>query len=85
MIGVGTGIITPVAFAVLAASSPPERMGQTMGTAEIGREVGEAGGPLLTGALAATLGLAAGFLGVAALVTLTAAGAGAVRSRPSTT
>lgn len=84
VIGVGTGIITPVAFAVLAASSRPERMGQTMGSAEIGREIGEAGGPLLAGGLAAAAGLAAGFLGIAALVTLTTTGVAAARSRPPT-
>lgn len=40
--GVGTGLITPIGFAVLASSTPPERLGQTMGTAELGRELGDA-------------------------------------------
>lgn len=84
-IGVGTGMITPVAFAVLAAASPPERLGQTMGAAEVGRELGEAGGPLLTGAVAAVAGLTAGFLGLAALVTVTTAGVAAVRAGPPVT
>ena len=37
-----------------------------MGAAEIGRELGDAGGPLLVGALAAAATLAVGFLGLAA-------------------
>lgn len=77
LIGVGTGLITPVGFAVLAANSPPERLGQTMGSAELGREAGEAGGPLLTGAVAALAGLAAGFLALGALLAATAVGAAA--------
>lgn len=58
LIGTGTGLITPVGFAALAASTPPARLGQTMGTAELGRELGDAGGPLLVAgvATAATLG-----------------------------
>ncbi len=47
-IGIGTGIITPLAFATLASSTPPRNgWGQTMGAAELGRELGDAGGPLL--------------------------------------
>lgn len=72
VVGLGTAVITAVAFAALAAGSPPERLGQTMGAAEIGRELGDAGGPLLVGALAASIGLAAGFVGIAALVALVA-------------
>lgn len=82
VVGVGTGTITPVAFAVLADSSPPERMGETMGAAEIGREIGEAGGPLLTGVVAAAASLAAGLLGLAAVVALTTTTAVAVRGGP---
>ncbi|MCZ2404706.1 MFS transporter [Paenarthrobacter sp. Z7-10] len=67
-IGAGTGIITPVAFAALARATPPERLGQTMGAAEVGRELGDAGGPLLVGAVAATVSLTAGY-GVLALLT----------------
>jgi MFS transporter, DHA1 family, tetracycline resistance protein len=72
LIGAGTGLVTPLAFAALAAGSPPERLGQTMGAAEIGRELGDAGGPLLVGALATAAGLATGFLGLAAALALTA-------------
>lgn len=75
-IGAGTGIITPIAFAALAAATPPERLGQTMGAAEVGRELGDAGGPLLAGAVAATVSLTAGY---GALALITAAVAVSVR------
>jgi MFS family permease len=71
-VGIGTGLVTPLAFAALAATSPPERIGQTMGSAEIGRELGDAGGPLLVGALATAVGVTTGFLGLAALLALAA-------------
>lgn len=90
-IGTGTGIITPVAFAALAASTPPERLGQTMGSAEIGRELGDAGGPLLVGALATAVSLTAGY-GALALLTAALAiisqrrmGGGRPVHRPDTT
>jgi DHA1 family tetracycline resistance protein-like MFS transporter len=60
LIGVGTALATPLAFAHLAGSSPPERLGQTMGAAEVGRELGDAGGPLLVGAVAAAATLSWG-------------------------
>jgi MFS family permease len=44
-IGTGTGLITPLGFASLAASTPEERIGQTMGSGELGRELGDARGP----------------------------------------
>lgn len=72
VIGLGTGLITPLAFAALAGASPPERLGQTMGSAEIGRELGDAGGPLLVGAIGATFGLPSGLTGLAALLGLVA-------------
>ncbi|TQF69481.1 MFS transporter [Rhodococcus spelaei] len=67
-IGVGTGLITPVAFAALATSTPEERMGQTMGAAELGREVGDAGGPLLVAGVAAAATLTAGYAVIAVLI-----------------
>jgi MFS family permease len=67
LIGAGTGLATPVAFAHLAGGTPPERLGQTMGAAEVGRELGDAGGPLLVGAVAAALTLSWG-LAVLALI-----------------
>jgi MFS transporter, DHA1 family, tetracycline resistance protein len=67
-IGLGVGLVTPLAFAALAAGAPPERLGQTMGAAEVGRELGDAGGPLLVGALAAAASLTVGLAGFAALL-----------------
>lgn len=67
LIGVGTGVITPLGFAALAAASPAERLGQTMGAAELGRELGDAGGPLLVAGVAAATTLTAGFAALAAL------------------
>ena len=58
---------TPFAFAYLAETTPHERMGRTMGTAELGRELGDAGGPLLVGAVATVWSLPVG-LGALALV-----------------
>ena len=78
-VGIGTGIITPLGFAALAASTPEERMGQTMGAAELGRELGDAGGPLIVAGVAAVATLTAGF-GVLAVITL-AIGADAARQR----
>ena len=83
-IGVGTGMITPLAFASLARSTPEERMGQTMGAAELGRELGDAGGPLLVAGVAAAATLTAGYAVLAVLV----AAVPAVltrRSHPATT
>lgn len=70
LVGVGTGLITPLAFAALAAAAPTGRLGQTMGAAELGRELGDAGGPLLVAGVAAATTLAGG---LAALGALTAA------------
>ncbi|MGW4527168.1 MFS transporter [Amycolatopsis sp. NPDC004378] len=69
-IGAGTGLATPIGFAHLAAATPPERLGQTMGSAEVGRELGDAGGPLLVGALAAAGSLAVGLSGLAVVLAL---------------
>jgi MFS family permease len=72
-IGAGTGIVTPLGFAALATAAPPGRLGQTMGAAEVGRELGDAGGPLLVGAIAAPAGLAVALLSLAAGLLGTAA------------
>jgi MFS family permease len=66
LIGVGTGLITPLGFAALASATPQERLGQTMGAAELGRELGDAGGPLIVAgvATATTLTYGYGVLGV---------------------
>ncbi|MGW2705669.1 MFS transporter [Streptomyces sp. NPDC001340] len=73
LIGLGTGLITPLGFAALASSTPQERLGQTMGAAELGRELGDAGGPLLVAAVATGASLPYGFGALGIVV-----GAGAV-------
>jgi MFS transporter, DHA1 family, tetracycline resistance protein len=73
LIGCGVGVITPIGFAHLATSAPTERLGQTLGAAEVGRELGDAGGPLLVGGLAAAATLTPALLIFAALLTATAA------------
>jgi MFS family permease len=72
LIGAGTGVVTPIGFARLASSTEPERMGQTMGAAELGREAGDAGGPLLVGAIAAGASLGWGYAALALLTTVLA-------------
>ena len=73
LIGIGVGVITPIGFAYLAAGTPTDRLGQTMGSAEVGRELGDAGGPLLVGALAAAVTLTPALLAFAAVLAATAA------------
>ncbi|MFJ8023618.1 MFS transporter [Streptomyces sp. NPDC096311] len=70
LIGAGTGLITPLGFAALAASTPAERLGQTMGAAELGRELGDAGGPLLVAAVASLATLTYGYGALAFLIGL---------------
>ena len=79
-IGTGIGVATPLAFAYLAATTPAERMGRTMDNAELGREVGDAGGPLLVGAVTSTITLGAG-LGVLAILTVGVADLGGITLR----
>ncbi|WP_371130855.1 MFS transporter [Arthrobacter sp. SDTb3-6] len=81
VIGCGIGMATPLGFAHLAAATPAERMGRTMGAAEIGREAGDAGGPLLVGAIATVAGLAAGLGTLALLVAAAAVASGALLRR----
>jgi MFS family permease len=73
ILGAGAGVITPLGFAHLAATSPPDRLGQTMGAAELGRELGDAGGPILVGTVATAATLGAGLLALAALLACLAA------------
>jgi hypothetical protein len=65
--------ITPIGFAHLATTTPKERLGQTLGSAEVGRDLGDAGGPLLVGAVAAATTLNPALLIFAALLIATAA------------
>lgn len=85
LIGAGTGLITPIGFAALAATTPAERLGQTMGAAELGRELGDAGGPLLVAAVATLTGLTTGFGALAALLAAGALLALALRHAPAQT
>jgi len=82
-IGCGIGIATPLGFAHLASTTPAERMGRTMGSAEIGREMGDAGGPLIVGAIATAASLAAGLWTLALLVAGAALLAGILLRRGS--
>jgi MFS family permease len=66
--GSGIGVVTPLGFAALAASAPAGRLGQTMGAAEVGRELGDAGGPLIVAAAASAAALPAGLLILAGLL-----------------
>ena len=70
LIGTGTGLITPLGFAALAASTSPDRLGQTMGTAELGRELGDAGGPLLVAAIATPTALTYGYTALAVVLAI---------------
>ncbi|HEU4666766.1 MAG TPA: MFS transporter [Arthrobacter sp.] len=67
-IGTGVGVATPLGFAHLADATPPERMGRTMGSAELGRELGDAGGPLLVGGVATLTALPFGLGALAVLI-----------------
>lgn len=83
VIGAMVGTVTPLAFAHLAASTPGERMGRTMGNAELGREIGDAGGPLLVGGLAAAVSLPVGLTVLGALCVASGVTAQvALRDRP---
>lgn len=71
-IGVGVATATPLGFARLAAAAPEHHLGQTMGAGEVGRELGDAGGPALVGTFGA-LSLGAGFAAIAATLAACAA------------
>ncbi|XVQ16139.1 MFS transporter [Spirillospora sp. CA-255316] len=83
LIGAGTGLITPLGFAALAARTPQERMGQTMGAAELGRELGDAGGPLLVAGIAALTTLTYGYATLALLLAIGPATALILRRTPT--
>ncbi|QLJ06405.1 MFS transporter [Streptomyces sp. NEAU-sy36] len=70
LIGAGTGVITPLGFAALAAATPEARIGQTMGAAELGRELGDAGGPMLVASVATAVTLGWGYAVLALLTAL---------------
>ena len=81
LIGAGVATATPAGFARLAASTPTGQLGRTMGTAEAGRELGDAGGPVLVGAFG-LISLTAG-LGALAAALLLCAALAAPRNRTS--
>lgn len=85
VIGLGAGLVATIGFAHLAATSPLERLGQTMGAAEVGRELGDAGGPLLVGAIAAAAALDAGLLGLATLLIVAGVATAWQRTAPKST
>jgi MFS family permease len=80
LFGCGIGLTTTIGFSQLASTTPPERMGRTMGTAELGREIGDAGGPLVVGAVATGAGLAIGLGVFGAVATIVAVLVGVLRS-----
>jgi hypothetical protein len=69
MIGADVAISTPIGFATLAAAAPAGHIGQTMGAGEVGRELADAGGPILVGAFSPA-GLATGLIALAATISL---------------
>ena len=81
VIGAGIGTVTPLAFAGLAASAPEGALGRTLGSAEVGRELGDAGGPLLVGAVATAAGLPVALVALAGLVGAQAGATALVRRR----
>src|SRR5207244_7843009 len=81
LIGAGLAAATPAGFARLAATTPPGQLGRTMGTAEAGRELGDADGPLLVGAFG-LISLTTG-LGALAAALLACAALAASRNRTS--
>ncbi len=82
LIGAGIGITTPFGFAALADSTPPERMGRTMGSAELGRELGDSAGPLLVGVVATATTLSVGLAALAAATLAVAVSVNVVPPKP---
>ncbi len=70
LIGAGIAVVTPIGFTRLAATAPADRLGRTMGAGEVGRKLGDAGGPLLVGAFG-PIGLGAGLAALATCAVLT--------------
>lgn len=86
LIGAGVAVSTPLGFSLLAAGSPPELLGRTMGAGEVGRELGDGGGPIMVGAFG-SIGLQAGLAALAGVLLICAglvSGAG-TRGRTSGT
>jgi len=73
LVGCGVGVVTPLGFAELARNAPQGQATTMMGAAEVGRELGDAGGPLVVGAIG-VFSLAAGFVGLSVVLALAAGG-----------
>lgn len=58
---------TPLGFTMLANTADSGHLGRIMGSADVGRELGDAGGPILVGAFG-VLGLVFGMGALAAAV-----------------
>jgi len=69
---IAVGLLLP-GIAMAWTTTPTERLGRTMGTAELGRELGDAGGPLLVGAIATAAGLPVGLGALGAVSVVVAA------------
>jgi hypothetical protein len=72
LIGAGTALATPLAFAHLARSTPPERLGHTIGAARSRPRTRRCRRPLLVGVAAVAVSLGGGLAMLALAVTLTA-------------
>jgi hypothetical protein len=82
VLGSGIGVVTALGFTHLATTTPADRLGRTMGTAELGRELGDAGGPLLVGTIAAAAGLPFGLAALGAASAVVAALTGVALRSP---
>ncbi len=85
VLGLGVACVTPSGYAALAALAAPDRVGRTMGTAEMGREIGDAAAPVLVGAAAAAAGLAVGLTWLAVALVAAAALSAVITSRGTRT
>jgi MFS family permease len=82
LIGTGVGLATPIAFATLTARTPAAELGTTMGAAELGRELGDAGAPALVGAVSGIAGLGPGLIALGVVLLGATAAALPQRSAP---
>ncbi len=74
LLGVGVGAVTPVTNALIADLSSARRLGAAMGVFGTIWDIGEAAGPMIAGFLIGTLGYAATFDVLAAVIALVTVG-----------
>ena len=79
LFGAGIAGLTNVSYSLVADRVTAAELGTAMGVADTVREIGDAGGPLLFGALAGAASLAVAFWGLAALATAALPAIGLVR------